>query len=101
MDMMDVTERPERKRNELVRYSAIPPQHVPLQVHEKVKAMWKGNDYQGARFPAEVVGINEEDDTYRIVFKDADSVANGDKDDDCPAVFTEDLCGFSRDCNVD
>ena len=76
--------RPRNAHNQqLVRYAAIPSEH-PLMVNEQVKATWKGLGYQGSFYPARVVKVNVENQTYGLVFTDQTSELLEHVDDSCP-----------------
>jgi hypothetical protein len=75
---------PRKAHNQpLVRYAAIPSEH-DLRVNEEVKAKWKGLGYQGSLWPARVVSIDVENQTYGLVFTDQTSQLLGHVDDTCP-----------------
>jgi hypothetical protein len=76
--------RPRKAQNQqLVRYAAIPSKHA-LMVNEQVKATWKGLGYQGSFYPARVVKVNVENQTYGLVFTDQTSELLEHVDDSCP-----------------
>jgi hypothetical protein len=76
--------RPRKAQNQqLVRYAAIPSKHA-LMVNEQVKATWKGLGYQGSFYPARVVKVNVENQTYGLVFTDQTSQLLEHEDDSCP-----------------
>jgi hypothetical protein len=53
-------------------------------VNEQVKATWKGLGYQGSFYPARVVKVNVENQTYGLVFTDQTSELLEHVDDSCP-----------------
>ena len=75
---------PRKAHNQqLLRYAAIPSEHA-LRVNEVVKAKWKGLGYQGSLWPARVVRIDVENQTYGLVFTDQTSQLLEHVDDTCP-----------------
>ena len=79
-------ERPERTSKQPQRYADVPTKG-PLMLGEMVTALWKDDDYKGDRFPARVVKVNEQDDSYGIVFVDEEGLEKGHRDDKCAAKY--------------